>query len=808
MNGTQVGGVYYDVSMDTRKLIDGEREASRSMRRMGDEGDALATRLSATAAAVAVLAAAMSSIKIAQRADEFRLLAARVQVAAGAIEAGAVAFDELAAISRRTQTSLEGNAEVFNRLNQSILQMGGTQRDTLQMTELLAKAIKVSGASAVEAKAAMLQFGQAMGSGKLAGDELRSLAETAPYLMRQLADGIGVPVGALKKLGEDGKLTADVVANALTKAAAQIDADFKKVPQTIADAMTAASDAAALAMLKFDELTGGSAVMAGVVKGAGEVFDKLADQIGAANGKAGELGRNDAVRSWADTSRQALSYLIDAADLAWQTLSVLGRNVAFVFRSIGADIGGMAAQVVLMAKGDLGGANAVGAAMKADAEKRRAELDAADAKTLSRTKLFGQQMREAWEQGAGGGQGFVNPATAMSKLKAPAGDDKPKKATGAPFDGTGYLASLERATLDGYARIDSVEREALRKNDVLLEQKKLSLAEHMQAMNMIREEAAQQRKAQSERELEDLLARISEEGAIRDQEAKRQAAEEARKKQGRDFALGVQAESDPIARLLLEQERKKALLAQFAMEDQANMQLYADAKVALEQETERRITEIRLQEEERRRAAQVAQLQGYSAMFGGMADLAKAFGSEQSKTYKALFAVSKAFAIADSIIKIQQGIAGVLATEATLPKKIAGAALVASQGANLVATIRSSNFGGGRQYGGPVSSGTLYRVNETGRPEMFTGSNGSQYMLPTSRGRVTPADEVGGGAGGGWKIIINNAPPGTTATVDDQARTIEVAVAQAEARVADSLATNTGKVWSALRAGSNVQSRL
>ena len=104
------------------------------------------------------------------------------------------------------QTEVGANAGVFNRLNGSLLQMGGTQQDTLRITELLGKAIKVSGASGVEASSAMVQFGQALGSGKLAGDELRSLLENAPYLMRQLADGLGVPIGALKQLGEDGKL--------------------------------------------------------------------------------------------------------------------------------------------------------------------------------------------------------------------------------------------------------------------------------------------------------------------------------------------------------------------------------------------------------------------------------------------------------------------------------------------------------------------------------------------------------------------------------------------------------------------------
>ena len=343
----KVGGIYYEVDLDTAKMVDGQRRASREL-------DGLSTRLTATSAAVAILAAGLAALKIAKLADEIRLLSARAEVAAGSIEAGAQAMNELIAISRRTQTSLTGNVEVFNRLNQSILQMGGNQRDTLVITELLSKAIKVSGANAVESKAAMLQFGQALGSGKLAGDELRSLMETAPYLMRKLADGIGVPVGALKQLGEEGKLTADVVTNALSKAADQIDADFQKFPQTVESAMIVAQDSAALAAAKFDELSGSSAALTGVVQGTGQVLDELAKQFDAASGEADKLGRNDAVSSWADQTRTALSYVADAADVTWQAVSVLGRNVGFVFSTLGSQMGGIAAMVAAAARGEVG----------------------------------------------------------------------------------------------------------------------------------------------------------------------------------------------------------------------------------------------------------------------------------------------------------------------------------------------------------------------------------------------------------------------------------------------------------------------
>ena len=793
----KVGGIYYEVDLDTSKMVDGQRRASREL-------DGLSTRLTATSAAVAILAAGLAALKIAKLADEIRLLSARAEVAAGSIEAGAQAMNELIAISRRTQTSLTGNVEVFNRLNQSILQMGGNQRDTLVITELLAKAIKVSGANAVESKAAMLQFGQALGSGKLAGDELRSLLETAPYLMRQLADGIGVPVGALKQLGEEGKLTADVVTNALTKAADRIDADFQKFPQTVESAMTVAQDSAALAAAKFDELSGSSASLTGIIQGTGQVLDELAKQFDAASGEADKLGRNDAVSSWASETRNVLSYVADAADVTWQALSVLGRNVGFVFSTLGSQMGGIAAMVAAAARGEFTQAGAIWDMMKRDDAKRRAELDARDKETLRDRLLAGQRMRQAWaaqattpepdrlDRAARGGR--------AGTLRPPTGTPATPKG-GASFDSGGYLAGLEAKTLEGIARIDALEQEALRKNGELLKAGKITRAEAARAQTLIEENAASDRRDIMLREGEERRQLIEEQGKADAEARAKVAADQAR---GQGFAQGILTDADPVAKLQAELEAKTALLMQYAAIDQANASLYAAARVALEAETNAKIAEIVQRNRDQQAAANSATLQNYGSLFGGLADLTKTFAGEQSSAYKAIFAVSKAFAIADAIIKIQQGIAA--ASALPFPANIPAMASVAAATAGIVSTIKGTTFGGGRQYGGPVSADSLYRVNETGRPEMFQGSNGAQYMLPTSGGRVIPADQVGGAGGQQWQIVVNNNAPGAvaSASVDQQSRVVTIAIAEVAAQIRE----NSGSVWSALRSATNVTGRM
>lgn len=786
-----VGGIYYDVTADTSKLVGQTRVVER-------ETQTMAASFNRITQAVKIYAAALALVKSAQMADDLRLLSARVQVAAGSFEAGAAAMDELRKISQRTQTELAANASVFGRLNQSILQMGGNQSDTLRITELLGKAIKVSGASGVEAASAMTQFGQALGSGKLAGDELRSLLENAPYLMQQLAAGIGVPIGALKQLGEDGKLTADVVTNALSKAAEKIEADFQRMPQTLSGAMSLVRDAAAQANEKLDTLTGTSDALTGASKGLAEVLQRLADQFGAANEQAGTLGRNGAVKTWADATRTALSYVVDAADMTWQALSVLGRNVAFVFTSVGAEIGGIGAQIAAVARGDLAGAVAIGEAMKADSAKRRAELDASDAKTLANRKLFGQQMREAAEQGAGGGRGFVNPSGAASTLKSPGGTGGGKKDK---FDDAAYLAGLAKQTAEGLDLVNMIEQEALRKNAQMLQEGKITRQTAATAATLIEQNAVHDRRDIILRDAEERRALIEKQGMDEVALAKRLAEERVR---GQQFASSILGQGDEVLRLQMELQAKSDLLVTYAQQDQANEVLYAQARVALEQQTQDQIAAIAAKRQTDSLAAQSQMLQGYGALFGSMSEITKGFAGEQSGAYKAMFAVSKAFAIADSIIKIQQGISNALSLP--YPANIAAAASTAAAAAGILSTIKGTNFGGGRQYGGPVSAGSMYRVNEGGLPEMFTAANGSQYMMPTASGKVTPANGIGGGV----VININNTMAGAqvTASSRDDGRVVDIAVRQAIAETAGQISEHRGPVWSALRGTTNVSPKL
>lgn len=127
-------------------------------------------------------------------------------------------------------------ASLVSKVSQA--ELFATNDGAIKFAELLNKTMVISGATASEQQSAIMQLSQALASGVLQGDELRSLRENAPMLMKYLADGLGVSQGELKALGAEGELTAAKIAEAIMSMSDQIDADFTQMPMTFGQATT------------------------------------------------------------------------------------------------------------------------------------------------------------------------------------------------------------------------------------------------------------------------------------------------------------------------------------------------------------------------------------------------------------------------------------------------------------------------------------------------------------------------------------------------------------------------------------------
>lgn len=257
---------------------------------------------------------------------------------------------------------------------------------------------------------------------------------------------------------------------------------------------------------------------------------------------------------------------------------------------------------------------------------------------------------------------------------------------------------------------------------------------------------------------------------------------------------------DQVALVRAQAEAQLAAVQEAQLRDLEQTQIYADQKAAIIAAMNQKILELNA-------ASANAQLSAAGSAAGQLVELLQKTGRERTVLARAAFLAEKAFAVAQIIVSTE--VAAAKAGEQLGIFGLPMAAVIRASGyasAGLVAGMAVGEAAGGRRYGGPVSAGSLYRVNEDGAPEMFTSGAGKQYMMATRSGQVTPADQVAGGVH--WTINVHNAPPGTSVGVDQQARTIDVAVARAVGEVAGQISSNTGPVWTAMRGTTNVKGRM
>lgn len=175
----------------------------------------------------------MGSAKI---ADEWAGTNARIELAVDPTEVKR-ALSEIYDIANRAGQEYNATGDLFSKIARNQKELGLFTEQSLQLTEIISKAMTIGGGSAASQSAALVQLGQALGSGTLRGDELNSIIEQSPRLAQSIAEAFGVTVGKLKDLGSQGKLTAKELANGLLKQAEKIDAEFEKMPKTFARGM-------------------------------------------------------------------------------------------------------------------------------------------------------------------------------------------------------------------------------------------------------------------------------------------------------------------------------------------------------------------------------------------------------------------------------------------------------------------------------------------------------------------------------------------------------------------------------------------
>lgn len=172
------------------------------------------------------------------------------------------AMRETVRIANEARLTLAPVVDLYARLTLGGRDYGLSQQRIAKLTETAAKAAKLSGGMQVSQDAGLYQFAQGIGSGTLSGDELKSIRENTLRLAKAIADGLGVPIGKLKELGKEGKLTPKVIADALEKESARIDKELERLPETLSSASAKFSTALTVMVGEQDQALGFTTALA------------------------------------------------------------------------------------------------------------------------------------------------------------------------------------------------------------------------------------------------------------------------------------------------------------------------------------------------------------------------------------------------------------------------------------------------------------------------------------------------------------------------------------------------------------------
>jgi tape measure domain-containing protein len=264
------------------------------------------TLLKTAFAAVAFGTVARSTIQL---ADAMTNMRSRIRLVTDSTEEAVAVQQQLMDVAARTRTEFSAVGQLYARIGRSADELGLSQERLIAFTETFSQALKISGATTGEAQSTILQLSQALASGRLNGAELNAVLESGGRAAKALADGLGVPIGTLKKLGEEGELTSARVIAAIESQAGTINTEFKGMALTVGDATTVLQNALAETIGKMNEQTGATDTLSRKIV-------EFADVVKDPSFIAGLRGIADAVGFLANSMAGFVAMLGDAITLA------------------------------------------------------------------------------------------------------------------------------------------------------------------------------------------------------------------------------------------------------------------------------------------------------------------------------------------------------------------------------------------------------------------------------------------------------------------------------------------------------------
>jgi tape measure domain-containing protein len=251
-----VGGIIYEVGIDTSQLAAGSRELQSMLNGLSGNMGRLEASVNRTERSIGSMERTMSSLsgvakglfaalsvqQVASYADAWTELNNKVANSVRTGETQTEVMQRIFDVSQATQSSLNGTATLYARLERGTRAYNTSAEDLVRLTTIINQGFAVSGATAQEAENAIIQLSQGIASGVLRGEEFNSVSEQGSRLMVALADSMGVSIGQLRAMAAQGQLTTDVVVKGLLSQGDAIGKEFANTTVSIAKGLQVAGN--------------------------------------------------------------------------------------------------------------------------------------------------------------------------------------------------------------------------------------------------------------------------------------------------------------------------------------------------------------------------------------------------------------------------------------------------------------------------------------------------------------------------------------------------------------------------------------
>lgn len=350
-NGSLVG-VVNQATGEVVKLGEAAKKAGESTKNLGNESEKtfgktragvesisrqLDTMRGSMSRAFDIAAIGGTAIALAKVTDAYKAMQGQITLATLSVAEFNNVQRQVAEIANGVYQAQGAVAKLYSAMQPSMSALGHSTNESLLIVQTFNKALALTSPTTTEAQSAILQFAQAMGSGVLRGEEFNSIMENGRGVAQALADGLGVPIGALRKMAEEGQLTADVVVNALQSQASVVESKFAKLPLTIGGSFQVLANNTQTFIGELDKATGASNAFAGGVLTLANNLGNLAIIGGISAGAYGAAVAFRAMSAAALQAAAASSATATAATAATFSMRALAAStVAFAATPIGA----------------------------------------------------------------------------------------------------------------------------------------------------------------------------------------------------------------------------------------------------------------------------------------------------------------------------------------------------------------------------------------------------------------------------------------------------------------------------------------